>query len=43
MGQRLKIASALLAGPRTLILNEPVNGVDPELHVAGSCAAHPVR
>jgi ABC-2 type transport system ATP-binding protein len=30
MGQRLGIASALLGDPKTVIMDEPVNGLDPE-------------
>jgi ABC-2 type transport system ATP-binding protein len=30
MGQRLGVAAALLGDPRTVVLDEPVNGLDPE-------------
>jgi ABC-2 type transport system ATP-binding protein len=38
MGQRLGIATALLGDPATVILDEPVNGLDPE---GASCGSAP--
>jgi ABC-2 type transport system ATP-binding protein len=45
IGHRLGIAAALLGDPRTLILDEPVNRLDPEgvQWVASSCGPWPPK